>query len=221
MRRHLRAGRDPDPPRREREGFVRGSDGQDARHRGERVRAEQALAQLAQGQEGLPVGHRRLARPRRPRRLLRQGQAHERVRRLPARLLQRRGRGVRDGVQHRHRLLRGGARGAARRARRQRHRQAQALLHALGRGQGPARRLVRGALRVGGQDGRPDAVAALQGRRGRAGRRRRPGHLAALPPLHQAPRRQEARPGDGEPDGRGHVSQAGERHQAKGACGGR
>jgi DNA ligase-1 len=114
-------------------------------------------------QKRLPLRHRRLPRPRRPRRLPRQGKAHLRLRRLPARLLQPGHGHVRDGLQHRHGLQRGRARGAARFPVPDRHRPAQAVLRAQLRRAAPARRLVRAAVRVGGQDGRPDAQPALQG----------------------------------------------------------
>jgi ATP-dependent DNA ligase I len=81
-------------------------------------------------QERLPRGHRRLSRPGRPRRLPRQGQAHIRLRCVPAGVLQPGHRHVRNSVQHRHGVQRGRARGAARRALADRHRPPQALLRA-------------------------------------------------------------------------------------------
>jgi len=144
-------------------------------------------------QKRLPLGHRRLARPRRPGRLPRQGQAHIRLRRVPASLLQPGHRHVRNGVQHRHGLQRGRARGAARRALQDRHRPAQAFLRSQRGRAAPARRLVRAALRLGGQDGRPNAQPAIQGgHEGGGGPERGEGHQPAVSPVHQGPRRQEA-----------------------------
>ena len=173
-------------------------------------------------QERLPLRHRRLAGLGRPGRLLRQRQAHVRVRGLPARVLQPGLGHVRDGVQHRHGLQRERARVAARAAQRHRHRPAQALLLALVGQPAPARRLVRATLRMGGAHRRPDPLAPLQGRL-QGGRRpgRRQGHQPALPALHQAPRRQEARRGHVVAPGRRDVPQAGERLQDQGTGRGR
>lgn len=137
-------------------------------------------------QKRLPRGRRRLPRPSRPRRVPRQGQAHLPLRRLPPRLLQPFLGDVRDGLQHRHGLLGSRPRGTTQAAVRDCHRQAQAVLLALLGRPAPARRLVRAALRLGGQDGRPDAQPPLQG--GVRGGRRpvgRKGHLPPVPAVHQ------------------------------------
>lgn len=144
-------------------------------------------------QERLPLRRGRLTGPRRAGRLLRQGQAHVRVRCLPAGVLQPGIRHVRDGVQHRHGVQRGCPRGAAQVPLRDRHRQAEALLLALLGRPAPARRVVRAPPRLGGAHGRPDPQPAVQGRPA-GGRRpgRGEGHLAAVPAVHKGPRRQEA-----------------------------
>lgn len=115
-------------------------------------------------QEGLPLRRGRLARPRRAGRLLRQGQAHVLVRCVPPGVLQPCVGHVRDSVQHRDGVQRGGAGGAAQVPVRDRHRPPQALLRALLRRPAPARRLVRAPPRLGGPHRRPDAQPALQGR---------------------------------------------------------
>lgn len=144
-------------------------------------------------QERLPLRRGRLARPRRAGRLLRQGQAHLRVRGLPPGVLQPRVGHVRDGVQHRDRIQRGGSRGAAQVPVGHGHRPPQALLRALVGGPAPARRVVRAPPRLGGAHRRPDAQPPVQGRRQGGGRPGgREGHLAAVPAVYQGPRRQEA-----------------------------
>lgn len=172
-------------------------------------------------QKGLSLWRRRLPRSRRPGRLLRPRQAHIRLRRLSARLLQPQLGQLRDCVQHWHGIFGAGPRGAARVPVRHHHRPPQALLRPLVRQPAPARRLVRAPVRVGGQDGRPHPQPALQGRlQGGRRPRRRQGHQPALPALHQDSRRQKARRGHVEPAGGGNVPQAGERDQEQGSvCG--